>query len=154
VTKPAFLKVRTRKVADRFSRDENIKWDCPCPFCRQFCREHPFDPALARRWRLANPAAEIDASVLRPGGALFDALPLLSEPTGGALRQAVSEARMGHNHSVLVSICRQVQKHLRQNTLERHMEKVVKCYGDETGSAINGRAVRFAYDLARGAVDT
>jgi hypothetical protein len=150
VDKPALLKVRTRKVADRMSRDPTVRWDCPCPFCKAFVQAHPFDPLAARAWRLAHPTAEVDAAALRPGSVLYDALPLLAEPASGSLRKAVNTARMGHNHWVLQRVCSQLQTQARRGRLDAYVEGIVDAYGRATSQPRYARAVQLGLDIARG----
>ena len=59
VEKPAPLKVRIRKVAYRIAKNEDAMWDCPCPFCVEFIKQHPFNYQLGRQWFLKNTPNEV-----------------------------------------------------------------------------------------------
>jgi hypothetical protein len=149
-TKPAYLKLRTRAVA-RSVADGRTQWACPCRFCREFSARHPPSYAAAHRWGSAHPGVSVTAADLRPGGDLYDALPLLSEPPSGPLRREVTYARMGHNHWVLCEVCADLRYHSERNTLIPHVRQVIDQYELSTRSARFARAVRFGMDLATGA---
>ncbi len=152
LTRPAPLKVRTRHLALQLVSGARTAWACPCPFCAAFVAQHPFDLDAGRAWFAAHPGQEPAAADLRPGGALFRALPLLAEPAGGELRRAVSFARMGHNHWAL----RETTRHLnassgRRARLDAHVRGLVQRYERATNSPAFAAAVRFGYELAAGA---
>lgn len=148
----AYLKIRTRRIAERLASGQIRSWSCPCGFCRSFVRAHPFDYARGRLWGKQRPAgAGVSADDLRPSGVLFDAYPLMSEPPGGALRQAVSYARSGHNHWVVSQVLKDVRQHgQRGATLERHTERVVSQYQESTSSSYFAQAVALSLEIARG----
>ena len=151
LSKPAPLKVRTRRIAQQLASGERAKWDCPCPFCGAFTTQHPFDYRAGRLWGAEHPGAEPTAANLRPGGRLFAAFPLLSEPRGGDLRTAVSFARMGHNHWALRKITRGLNaSSSTRGRLAAHVDGVVARYEKATNAPRFGAAVRFAFDLAAG----
>jgi hypothetical protein len=119
-------------------------WGCPCGFCRSFAADHPWDLPAARAWGATQPVATVDADDLRPAGGLFAALPLLSEPQGGAMRALVTNTRMGHNHWVLQSLCRRLD---RATDLPADVGRLVDEYRAASRSPVAGDAVRVAYDL-------
>jgi hypothetical protein len=150
VSKPAYLKIRTQKSALRLASGKGKTWDCPCPFCRDFVRKHPFDYEKGSAWYKEKPA-EAKAADLAPGGALYGAYPLLSEPKGGELRKAVTFTRMGHNHWVLQDIMAELKKNATSLVkLKKHIEGVVSAYEGNTASETFAGAVRFAFKLATG----
>lgn len=150
VSKPAYLKIRTQKSALRLASGKGASWDCPCPFCRDFVRKHPFDYEKGKAWYKTKPV-EAKAVDLAPGGALYGAYPLLSEPKGGELRKAVNFARMGHNHWVLQDILAELKKNASTLAgLTKHIDGVVSAYEGNTASETFAGAVRFAFRLAAG----
>jgi hypothetical protein len=150
VSKPAYLKIRTQKSALRLASGLG-QWECPCPFCKDFTKKHPFNYELGCAWYRKKKPANITSEALSPGGALYNAYPLLSEPDGGELRKAVSFTRMGHNHWVLEDIMAQLRKNATSLAkLRKHIEGEVSAYESKTASDKFGNAVRFAYKLAAG----
>ncbi len=151
VSKPAYLKIRTQKSAFRFASVKGSTWDCPCPFCKDFVRKHPFDYKKGRAWYNKRKPTDVKAADLAPGGALYTAYPLLSEPKGGELRRAVNFARMGHNHWVLQEILAKLKKNApTRASLKKHVDRVVSDYERNTTSETFAGAVRFAFKLAAG----
>lgn len=132
ITKPAYLKVRTRKVAFRLASDPALLWDCPCPFCLAFSTAHPFDYGIGHRWFGREKPSEVRTEDLRPDGALFDAYPLLSEPTSGPLRRDVDAARIGHNHWALEQVMASARRASRAGRLATHAERVSDAYAPQT----------------------
>ena len=154
VSKPAPLKIRTRRLALQLASGERREWACPCPFCGPFAESHPFDLDAATAWFAAHPGVEPSSDDLRPGGALFKALPLMSEPAAGGLRTSVTAARVGHNHWVLARVTDELDANCRRRELLRaHLEQVVESYERHTNSPPHSAAVRFAYDVAAGTLD-
>lgn len=149
VLDPAYLKVRTRRIAENLASGSSRRWSCGCPFCRDFMTRHPFDLSAGRSWWAQHRGAEVGAAELRPAGALYEAFPLLSEPTGGLLRNELDRARIGHNHWVLQRTVAAVNRH-RDPTpaLGEHLDKVVSDYERATNAPSFAAAVRFAYELA------
>lgn len=148
--RPAYLKVRTRSIVEQIG-GRGTEWRCPCPFCKDFRRAYPFDYPAARA-ALAI-AAEVDAKDLRPRGRLYAALPLLSEPKQGPIRQAVNAARMGHNHWVLTQVCSDLDAaSVDERRLGEHVSDVVRRYRRSTNSMPYAEAVRVGFDIASGAV--
>ncbi len=151
ISKPAYLKIRTQKSALRLASGTGLTWDCPCPFCRDFTQKHPFDYEGGNTWHKKKKASDVKAADLSPGGALYSAYPLLSEPDGGALRKAVTFARIGHNHWVLEDIMARLRKNATSLArFRKHIEGVVADYEANTASDRFADAVRFAYKLASG----
>lgn len=128
VTTPAYLKIRIRKSARWLAADPTRTWDCPCPFCTAFTATFPFDYLAGHAWHAAHSQDDPTAGDLRPGGALYEAYPLFSEPSSGPRRDAVDHARVGHNHWAVEQIllaCRTADK---EGHLETHVRKVVADY--------------------------
>lgn len=143
VSKPAYLKVRTRKVARKLLTT-NREWDCPCPYCRDFLRQHPFDYTTARRVWKRNGRDSVVAADLTEGGPLFDAMPLFSEPRGGSLRKAVNFTRTGHNHWAMFEVLRELDDAgVRKSEVRRHVAEVVASYRRVTTPVFS-----FALDVA------
>jgi hypothetical protein len=148
----AYLKIRTRRVAELLMSGQSHSWICPCGFCREFVRKHPFDYVRGRKWGKARvDSGPITAKDLQPSGGLYKAYPLMAEPRGGELRKEVSYARSGHNHWVLHQIMRDVRKYgKRRSTLERHTQRIVDEYQKSTSSSHFADAVSLALDIVRG----
>jgi hypothetical protein len=146
--RPTYLKVRTRSIAEQVARRGGA-WRCPCPFCARFRRKHRFDYAAARAALAIRPG--VGAGDLRPGGRLYDALPLLSEPKGGPLRQEVTAARMGHNHWVLTQVCHDLDTAGTDGRLAEHVGDVVDRYRRATKLPQNAEGVRIGFEIASGA---
>jgi hypothetical protein len=148
----AYLKIRTRRFAWRLATGQLRSWTCPCGFCRSFVRKYPFNYSRGRLWGSKHPDSEdVSASVLRPGGDLYSAYPLMSEPRGGARRKAVSYARSGHNHWVVAEVMRDLRKHGKKRlTLEKHVECIVGAYQRSTSDSHFAEAVSLGFDIVRG----
>lgn len=151
LSSPAPLKVRTRRLALQLASGSREAWQCPCPFCQSFIADHPFDYSTGHAWYAENPGQEPVAADLKPGGRLFDAYPLLSEPAGGPLRAEVTTARMSHNHWALVKITRGLNASSSQHErLDAHVHGLVERYERATNAPRFGAAVRLAYRLCTG----
>lgn len=149
VNSPAYLKVRTWKVAQRLANSPHEQWNCPCPFCQNFMKEYPFDYDLLRN-SISSLNKPIDPDDLREGGFYYHAAPLLSEPKSGSLRKAVTWARMGHNHWVLYGICEQLNQ-AAQNQLEmdRYLDCVVEEYSANAGGKRFAEVIKLAMEICR-----
>lgn len=150
VSKPAFLKIRTRNIAFRMSIDPTADWDCPCPFCRAFLKTHPFRRERAFRWLKATKAREVAATDLRPSGALFRAFPLFSEPRAGKLRNAINQARIGHNHWVIHQITSGLRRAKSKRQLQDKVSDIITRYEKNSKDDRFGAAIRFSYQLLGG----
>jgi hypothetical protein len=149
VSKPAYLKVRARTVAMRLASGRLTRWTCPCGFCKKFISTYPFDYNAGRNWFDLSGGATPGAVDLRPHGALYDVYPLLSEPAAGLLRQAVSFARMGHNHFAIEEITEALRTNAKTlSRLRNHVAHVVENYGTSTTSHVFAQAIRFALQFA------
>jgi hypothetical protein len=132
-TSPAYLKLRARTIARRLADEPGSAWQCPCPFCEDFEEERPSDPDLAARWAARFGAKAVVAADLKPPRLLAKAHPLLSEPSGGALRKSVDFARMGHNHWALERVLSRMRRNSKTKAmLRRHAERVVEAYAKKT----------------------
>lgn len=153
VTKPAYLKIRVRKVAHRLASEPDARWDCPCPFCTAFSRDYPMRYADGRTWYERTSAREVTAADLKPGGALYDVYPLFSEPRTGERRRAVTDARVGHNHWALEETVDAIRAAgTSRRSLARHAEAVVTAYAAATTPTF-GRALQHALVLAQDGPD-
>ena len=134
VAKPAYLKVRIRKVAYRLAGDKRRRWDCPCPFCQRFIKNHPFDYDAGSRWLLSTGAKKVTIKDLKPGGGLYDAYPLFSEPASSdELRAEVNSTRIGHNHWALERLMASIQQVYRNSEkLHVRIRNIVKDYANHT----------------------
>jgi len=148
----AYLKIRTRKLAWRLATGQLRSWSCPCGFCHAFARQYPFDYVRGRRWGSDHPNSEdVGAATLQPGGDLYTAYPLMSEPRGGERRKAVSYARSGHNHWVVSEVMRDLRKHGKSRaTLEKHVARIVDLYQRATSDSHFAEAVSLGFDIVRG----
>jgi len=152
LSSPAYLKVRARRLGFRLAATEGRTWRCPCAFCEEFVSNHPFLYEVGRAWFLSASPSSVTAVDLRPGGALYQAYPLLSEPEGGALRKEVTFARIGHNHWVLDRIFSAVSRNsVDVDRLRGHAASVVERYSGSTSSERFATAIRFGYGLAANA---
>jgi hypothetical protein len=150
VSKPAFLKIRTQKVAYRLASDPTADWDCPCPFCHSFLVEHPLRREIGFKWIKDSKKKDVEAKDLRPTGALFKAFPVLSEPGGGSLRAAVNQARIGHNHWVLDKITASLRRTRTKSQLDIKVQKIITDYEKYAKTDTFAGAIRFSYDLICG----
>jgi hypothetical protein len=151
LTRPTYLKVRTRRAAERLTSSPDERWECPCPFCKRFVQAHAFDYMEGRRRWEATGRSTVGAADLRPGGALHEAYPLLSEPDPGELRTDVNLARSGHNHWALVRITEELgQASTSRESLRDFVDWVVSVYEQKTNSSRFARSVRFGFQLADG----
>ncbi len=151
VDKPALLKIRTRKVAHRLAREKTHRWKCPCPFCRALVKDHPFDYEAGHRWFAQTRRPEVGARDLRPGGELFSAYPLLSEPASGPLRALVNYTRIGHNHWILERTLVSLERASRRDGLETRAKNMIHSYQRNTSPPF-ARALQTALDLADGSL--
>jgi hypothetical protein len=148
----AYLKLRTRKIAELLTSGKVLSWTCACPFCKSFVRKYPFDYVRGRKWgKGRTTSSPITAEHFQPSGALYRAYPLLAEPKGGELRKAVSFTRAGHNHWVLLEITRDLRKHGQsRSSIEAHVQRIVSDYKKSTSASYFADAVALAFDLATG----
>jgi hypothetical protein len=150
VSKPAYLKIRTWRAAERLTSHASERWRCPCGFCRAFTETYPFDYDAGLAWFAGR--TSVEPRDLTASGALSVAYPLLSTGSTGALGRAVEIARVGHNHWALEQITDALQDSSRtRRQLESYVNSVVADYEANTEADWFGRAVRFSYDVARGA---
>ncbi len=147
--RPAHLKLRTRKIAHRLAREVALTWDCPCPFCTDFTRRSPFDYAQGHAWFAATGATDVRTADLAPGGALFHAFPLLSEPGTGELRREVNFARVGHNHWIVDRLARSLTRASERGTLPVRVTSIIRDYQART-TPVFARAVEVGLQLAAG----
>lgn len=148
VTRPSYLKIRIRKSAAWLAADPARRWDCPCPFCGSFSARFPFDYPAGHAWHQADRERQLTAVDLRPGGGLYDAYPLFSEPPGGERRDAVDHARVGHNHWAVEQILTSVREAVAAGSLPEHVQQVVANYVPTT-SAPFAAAVQRALEFTR-----
>lgn len=149
VNRPAYLKIRTWRVAERLAR-RGERWLCPCPFCHAFAEEHPFKyGAIQRVARASGSSFVVDD--LRPLGRLYAIAPLLSEPSRGPFRRMVTAARIGHNHWVLEGICAELRRAARSEAgLDHRLDAIVESYASKTAGEHFASVVRLAASIARG----
>jgi len=93
---------------------------------------------------------DVETKDLRPGGALFKAFPLMSEPTAGPLREAVDRARIGHNHWVLEEIFGKVRDASSKKELDTYVRSVIQKYTANSGTDAYAAAVLAGYRIIRG----
>ncbi|GMU40064.1 MAG: hypothetical protein AMXMBFR23_09300 [Chloroflexota bacterium] len=151
VTKPTHQKVRTRKVALRLATDPSARWGCPCAFCTAFEAAHPFDYDAAHRWAASQDGKpEVEADDLRPGSTLYEALPLMGEPKGGAIRGEVTFARMGHNHWAIERLIASLRRSLgTRERLRGAVDRIVTDYAAQSVPTY-ADAARVMYLIAAG----
>jgi hypothetical protein len=130
---------------------QRAEWNCPCPFCGRFAAEQPFDYTAGHAWFADNSDHEPEPADMQPGGRLFDAYPLLSEPAPGGRRTAVNFSRMGHNHWALTRIMGGLNASSgHRDRMVAHVEGVIERYERATNSPRFAAAVRFSLALAAG----
>jgi hypothetical protein len=149
VTKPAYLKIRTWKAAERLASSPGEKWRCPCPFCKSFVKLHPFDYESGSKWYEDKNRPRIGPTALRKEGGLYGAYPLLSQPSGERGPE-IDFARMGHNHWALKQVTRQVADARRSNKLDQHVKSIVEDYAAATPLRSYAAAVALAFEIAQG----
>lgn len=137
VEKPAALKVRTWRVAERVLRG-GATWDCPCPFCRRFLAVRPLDLSRARAVQGDAPVTVAD---LAPAGRLSEPLSLFAVG-----RRPSEEARMGHNHWVLGRLTAELST-TDSSRLAAVVQRRVGAYVDHAGAAPYSDAVRLGHQL-------
>lgn len=147
VDQPSLLKVRTRQVAYKLATVRGATWTCPCFFCREFVNAYPFQYAIGRAWYSQTRSASVSASELRERGRLYRAYPLLSEPSTRERRQAVTYARMGHNHAALQRIARRLSVFSTRAQLRAFVHQTIEAYAKDALEQF-ARAVRFGVALA------
>jgi len=150
-SQPAYMKARTYNIAFHLASGKFGSWDCPCPFCTEFVKKHPFAYRLGRTWFAKQTRSSVVTPDLRPSGGLYKAYPLLSEPSGGVLRGEVNYARIGHNHWVIGGIFADMQKNATSlSRFTKYVRKVVDDYMKATNSKMYANAMNFVYSLAVG----
>ncbi len=147
--KPAHLKLRTRKIALNLARDPNLRWDCPCPFCTGFIATAPFHYDDAHRWLTRTAATDVTTADLQPGGGLYQAFPLFSEPAGGEQRRAVNFARVGHNHWIIDRLMTTLNRAADDNRLQTCVTNIVRDYQRNTTDTF-AEALELSLRLALG----
>ena len=145
VSRPAALKVRTWKVADRLAGPNPVPWSCPCQFCGGFLQAHPFDLPLAQQVRAAS-TKPFTAADLRVGTPLGKALPLFRIASDRLGREA-ELARIGHNHWVLGTLARAITR--QSAALEELARGHVERYEAHAGAPHFAEAVRMAFEITR-----
>jgi hypothetical protein len=149
VEKPAPLKVRIRKAAYRIAKNDGVKWDCPCPFCTDFLKQHPFNYKLGRQWFLKNNPVEVAAKDLKPNSVLFNAFPLFSEPAPhDNLRKKINFTRIGHNHWVIERILTSLKRADARNGLDVRVNNIMSKYTKNTSPPF-AKAIEISIDFVR-----
>lgn len=148
--RPTLLKLDPNKVAARVLADRRTRgWSCPCGACHAFHAQFPQDIDDARReWQRLGRPQDLGLHLVE-GETLGDSLPLLAlSRTGSPRGPAARRARLGHNHWALTRLCDDLNRHLRQGTLESHLDTVVEAY-TRSASPAYAEAVRWAHQHAR-----
>ena len=149
ISKPAYLKIRTWKAAKRLAANNGQTWNCPCPFCKAFTRQHPFDYREGLRWYQDGRRTSVTPSALRSGGGLYNAYPLLAQPSASPLGREIDFARVGHNHWALKQATDELTQAHGTGELEDHVDAVVAAYEHATPLHNYAAAVRLAFNIAR-----
>ncbi len=140
VERPAPLKLRIWKIAQRMLREGEGTWNCPCSFCKSFTARHPFELSRAG----VNPGTPLTALDLRKNSPLAAAMPLFA--LGGDMGRAAEHARVGHNHWVLGTVTRSLTRN--RNNLAVAVEGRVNRYERHAGTAQYAQAVGLALQVA------
>jgi len=148
---PAHLKLRTRKIAYNLALTPGMEWDCPCPFCTSFTATAPFDYDRGHAWLATSGATDVSTTDLQPGGGLYEAYPLLSEPSGGELRREVNYARVGHNHWIIDRLMNSLNRASSDGRLATRVRNIVRDYQRNTTPAF-ANALEVSLQLASGEV--
>lgn len=155
-SRPSYLKSRTRDIALRLARSDLKSWHCGCPFCREFNNTYPIRYSEGHAWYKSairdgaeTQRLEVGATDLAPGGRLYNAYPILSEPMSGARRRDVDFARMNHNHWILTQITKELTKHSTSySTLKKFVTQVVTSYCETTKSEHFAKAIQVGLELS------
>jgi hypothetical protein len=105
-------------------------WNCPCPFCIEFVKRHPFRYEVGHKWFAVENGRPVEVHDLRPGGGLFEAYQLFSEPVGGVLRIITS-----------------IRRASRDGRLETRAANIVRSYSKNT-SPVFAQALKLSLTLA------
>lgn len=150
VDTPAPRKLKAHKIIEYWLQDD-LGWQCLCPYCRKIDRAYPPRVEAARSWWRSAGCPSIDAGDLYGDHPLTQCFPLLSNPSSDVLRLQVGHARIGHNHWLLQRLEKQARDY--GETISRRCERVdsiVNAYlSAPGGSAEWSRAVAIAWDLTR-----
>jgi hypothetical protein len=100
VDTPAPLKLKAYVIAQKWL-DGGIPWDCKCPYCTGFLKQHPFQLTKAKAWWASKGKRKLTPKDMWAPSPLAELMPLLSMPKNTGLRKQAGMARIGHNHWVL-----------------------------------------------------
>jgi hypothetical protein len=135
---PAYKNVRARKLAHLLCQKPTGKWWCHCKYCKFYTRKYPFDMSRAAKWFEDNSRPkEITADHLHGETKLAKALPMLSEPAGGAKRKEINDWRIGHNHLVIQGLIDQINS-------KQNFHQLLRFVADEIGKYIESASPNFA----------
>ena len=131
--RPADKKVRARVLAKIFCQDPTKKWWCKCKYCKHYLMKYPFNTRKAADWyNSSGRPKEIMATDLRGETDLSLALPLFGEPIGGQKRKDINDWRIGHNHMILETLFKELNKKSSTRELLPHVKDRVQKYGGST----------------------
>jgi hypothetical protein len=145
---PSFLKIETKRLASHLATGEWATWECRCPFCEWFIAQYPFDYAGGTGW-LESHQRDIEDQDLIPGGGLYDAYPLLSQPASGVRWGVVRIARVGHNHWAIDQITAALRRQsTSRDRLKTYLGDIADKYETSAGTEKYAQAIRFLHELA------
>jgi len=151
VDRPAPLKLKAYLIAEKWL-DGGIPWDCKCPFCAGFLKQHPFQLNKAKAWWKSKGKRKLTPKDLWAPSPLAEVMPLLSMPKNPELRKQAGMSRIGHNHWIL----KRLETNIRRRTgveLRDWVDVLVDKYVDAgSGLAWKG-ATRAAWAVARKAAE-
>jgi hypothetical protein len=146
--KPADKKVKARVLAKIFCEDPSKTWWCRCRYCKYYLPKYPFNTQKAANWyNTSGRPEEITANDLHGDTDLANALPLFGEPIGGQIRKDINDWRIGHNHQVLESLFKDLNKNDRPKKLLNLVNERVAMYCESTSPSYS-EAAKIALSIA------
>jgi hypothetical protein len=100
VDRPAPLKLKAYVLVQQWL-EGGFPWDCSCPHCSAFLKDHPFRITKARAWWVGEGKRSLQATDLWAPSSLAEHVPLLAMPEDPALRKRAGLTRIAHNHWIL-----------------------------------------------------
>lgn len=145
---PSFLKVKNNRLATKLANGLFSKWDCPCPFCKDFIKKHPFNYEQGAKWYYEN-KREVTEDDLDSGSVIANAYPLFAKLDDNILGKEIRFARIGHNHWVLNKIMSELSDNAKDwNSFKDYMGSIVENYKKTAMSSELAQSIEFIYRCA------
>lgn len=149
IVKPSFLKAKNTSICTKLAKGIITEWDCPCPFCREFIRNYPFDYLKGAQWFQKN-QREVNDNDLNSGSLISQAYPLFSKLDNNILGKEIRLARIGHNHWILNKIMEELNNNSKDfPSLSNYIGNIVENYEKGANSSDYARAVNFLFQNAQ-----